>query len=111
MSTKFEGYTLQDEIPRSQEYLRLMGKNSTIIIKSWPTDTLQFLIISNFRADVLDYRELRWKSLLSPVDFTLDLVKGHNMQVCFMARIAWINSGHIFETAGAQVLPFHSRKG
>ena len=59
----------------------MMVENSTIIIKSWPTNTLQCLLWSNAHADVLDYRELRWKSLLSPVDLTLAFIKNEIRQV------------------------------
>jgi hypothetical protein len=89
IAEKFKGYTLQDEIPKSQEYLRVMAENSAIFIKSWPTDTMQCLVWSNAHADVLDYRELRWKSLLSPVDVTLAFVKCNNIQVCIYINCVW----------------------
>ena len=72
-----------------------MVENSTIIMKSWPTDTLQCLVWSNAHADVLDYRELRWKSLLSPVDLTLAFVKNEITQVCGSGKMLSLDEDDI----------------
>ena len=53
------------------------------MFKKWPSEIsqLSFLLWSTMHADVLDYRDLRWSSLFSPVDMSLAFVKDLKTQV------------------------------
>ena len=79
----FQGFTLHDETPKDQEFLRFTIEGTSVLFKRWPTSDnhASFQLWSNVRGDVLDYKDLKWISLLSPVDVSLDVVNDQTTQV------------------------------